>query len=646
MSFGALGTETLLALYGALAFGMVLLYVLRLRRRRVEVPFAPLWARVVEERQSTALFRRLKRLFSLLVQLALLALLVLALGDPKLDGGGFLSGCGFAPPDPPPPRHTLLLLDSSASMASFERGRSRIERAAEEAHRVVDSLGPNPAHRVMVAAADTRVRPLTLWTTDRKEVHEAIEGYLRAGPRDTPTDMAAALDVARQVLRGREGAETVLVTDRGFAPLEAPDVRVLGAGEGGVNVGLEAFNVRPYLDDSLTYALFYAVRNTADRPVRATLFVYANESGRAPEDFVQPERIVAAYPLELPAKGVLRKVVGDLRFAGSRLAARVVLDASEPAADVFPRDDLAFALVPERKRLRVQLVTEGNLFLQASLLVRENVDFEVVAPAAYASPDGFDLTIVDGAAVDLSRPGRYLLVDPAPGGPFEVRGTVESPEVARVDAKHALSRGLAWVDPAIARASAITTERGDEVVVAAADGTPLVLTRRDETGGRTFAVLAFDLRESLLPLNYAFPLLVVNALNWFQPQPDGLVPTHRAGVELSLPADLPPGPLTVTGPGRAEARLVDGRVHLTADRIGIYEIASPGAEEPLRVALNLLDPAESDVAPRGDYAAWTPPPPWTPPAPPWPGTPWRALLVVALGIVALEWLTFHRRLTV
>ncbi|MEZ4268412.1 MAG: BatA and WFA domain-containing protein [Myxococcota bacterium] len=654
MSFALMSAAEMLTLFGALAAAMVLLYILKLRRRRVEVPFAPLWARLVEERQSSALFRRLKRLFSLLIQLTILALIVLAMGDPRFSSG---TGCGFEPPAAPPERHTLLLLDSSASMATFERGRTRTERAAARAHTLIDQLGDNPAHHLMLAAVDTDLRPLTLWTTDRKAAHTAVDAWLARGPRDAATDVPSALALASDILRDRPNPEAVLVTDTAFAqpppdPAAAFPLAVESVGEPGDNVGIEALNVRPYLDDSLTYSLFYAVRNTAARPLRATLYLYANESGRSPADFISPGggqgQIVASIALALPANGVVRDVMGDLKFEGSRLAARVAIDPAEATADPFPRDDTAFALVPERRRLRVQLVGAGNLFVQATLLVRENVDFEVVAPADYRGPDGYDVTIVDRADVDISKPGRYFLIDPAPSDAFRITGATPEPTVAKVDKDHPLARGLVLADLGIQSAARYERHTTDRVVASAADGTPLLFTRVEPDTQRTFVVLPFDLNQSLLPVHYAFPLLVVNALNWFSPQPGGLIPTHRAGRTLSLPASLPEGGITAVGPpeaGAIEARRLADRIALRADRIGIYELSTPDAKSPLLVAINLMDPDESAISPRGTYAAWTPPRPWTPAAPPWPGTVWRALLLIALGVSVVEWLTWHRSLT-
>jgi len=94
----------LLKLFAIFGGVMVVLYILRLRRRRVQVPFSPLWARVVVEKQASSLFRALKRIGSLLVQLAIVALVVRALGDPKVASfAGRRHADRKRPPPPPRP---------------------------------------------------------------------------------------------------------------------------------------------------------------------------------------------------------------------------------------------------------------------------------------------------------------------------------------------------------------------------------------------------------------------------------------------------------------------------------------------------------------------------------------------------------------
>ncbi len=723
---GALPWSELATLLAAFGGATVVLYLLKLRRRRVEVPFVPLWDDAVEPQRLSALvklYRRLKRLGSLLVQLTLLGLVVLALGSPHLAGEGgaggartWLAGCGVhAQAPPPPPRHTVVLLDASASMQALEGGQRRAARAKVAARRAVEALVVEPSQHIMLVQVSAHARPLTPWTRDLRVLRAALDAYT---PRDTPTHMAQALapgGLVASALRGRPNPEVLLVSDRAFPPLppervEALHLRVIPlsgddeaaaraaapanesrrqAGRAApVNLSMEAFNVRPYLDDSLTYAVYYAVRNTSDRPLRATLHLYAREDGRGRADFEQGGALVSSFALTVPAHGRTRDVVGDVSFPGSRLMARVVLAPDEPARDVLAADDVAFAVVPPRRRVRVLLVSEGNLFLQASLLVRENVSFDVRTPAAYradveargdAARAGYDVVIVDAADVPLDAPGGYLLLGPpaAPGAGAwppgtRVLGAVEEPRVGRVDRHHPLARDLVLDGLDIQRAVAVKPAPGDRVVVATRGGRPLLYTHREGEGARArrFAVLTFDVRQSLLPLRTSFPLLVVNALSWFVAERDALLYPVATGADASVawddggPSARPP--LALRGPGGVEAegvRLLAGRLRFRADWSGVYEpVAARGsaanARPPARaVAVNLADPAEGAVRPRGDYPVWEAPRPaaagraseggggsaglagWLTP-------PWRVLVLGALLLALGEWFTYHRRWTV
>src|SRR4051812_48033389 len=104
MAFAGLPLPELLMIGGGAAAVTIGLYILKLRRRAVPVPFARIWDAAFRDRQATELFSKLRRLLSLLFQLALLALLVFALGDPE-PKSSVLDG-----------RHIVVLVDGSASM--------------------------------------------------------------------------------------------------------------------------------------------------------------------------------------------------------------------------------------------------------------------------------------------------------------------------------------------------------------------------------------------------------------------------------------------------------------------------------------------------------------------------------------------------
>ena len=109
----------LMTVGAALAGAVTLLYLVRVRRRRVQVPFSPLWRKVLQQRSAASLWDRLKRLLSWLLQLLLLALLLLALGNPRREG------------DVDESRAVVVLVDTSASMQADDEqgGRTRLQAA-------------------------------------------------------------------------------------------------------------------------------------------------------------------------------------------------------------------------------------------------------------------------------------------------------------------------------------------------------------------------------------------------------------------------------------------------------------------------------------------------------------------------------------
>ena len=59
--------------------------LLKVKRRRVAVPYLRLWEELLVETRARSLFQRLKRLYSLLLQLLILLSILLALGQPAFE---------------------------------------------------------------------------------------------------------------------------------------------------------------------------------------------------------------------------------------------------------------------------------------------------------------------------------------------------------------------------------------------------------------------------------------------------------------------------------------------------------------------------------------------------------------------------------
>jgi hypothetical protein len=613
---------------------LVALYILKLRRRRVEVPFSHLWRKVVRDTESVALWRRLRRLLSLCLQLLLLALLLGALGDPHL--GASTRG-----------RSRVILVDTSASMQATDGDaahHTRFEAAREAARRLVREMGGQDT--ALVVALDARPTPLGGWESDDRELLRQIDAL---GASDTPADLERALRLGADALRGRPHPELVLVgdgayddavlrrvrlspppkADLGTIDLSGIDLRFVPVGRSSDNVGITAFAVRRYQANQTAYEVLVELQSFRDHPSTVKL------------ELVQDGEVVEVEPLELGAGQRVQRLYPNLSGEGTRLAAHLV-----DAHDALPLDDLAYALLPPRRKLKVLLVTAGDLFLEGALLLDENLEVEKIAPAAWDATKAarFDALVLDRFTPPAPPPTHALYIAPdGPSSPFSVRGTIDAPLLTDLAERHPLMRWVTLKDLNIARASRFVLESGD-VAVASALRDPIIVAR--ERDGKKTVAIGFDLSRSDLPLRVAFPVLVVNALDWFGGSDGGLIASFATGHPFRVTAPGGVAELTVRGPDGqvAHAPVHEGRATLYAARAGYYELSGT---PPRRVAANLASPSESRIAPRATL--WVDGRTLAPPEPGRLGlrrTLWSYLVALALGLLCLEWWTYNRRVTV
>ena len=89
--------------------------------------------------------------------------------------------------------------------------------------------------------------------------------------------------------------------------------------------------------------------------------------------------------------------------------------------DQLPADDHAYALLPERRRAKVLVVTPGNTYLEAALLLDEYLDVQLVSPRDYAekiAPSGqkHDVVVFDGVTPADPPRAHAIYLDPARPG--------------------------------------------------------------------------------------------------------------------------------------------------------------------------------------------------------------------------------------
>ncbi len=622
----------LAAIFGAVGLGVLALYLLKLRRRVVAVPFSPLWERILRDKEATTLLSRLKRLLSLLLQLVLLALLVLALGDPRA-AETMVRG-----------RTLVVLVDASASMQATDVKPNRISVAQGEVKRMARGLGG--ADRMLVAQMDAVVTPLGPMTGDTSQLEREIDGIEAT---DAPADLPRALRFATDVLRGVDGGEIVVVSDGALGdasdssgPVHLGRARLsyLRVGKEGKNVGITQFSVRRYPLDKGHYEVMLELSNTGPDVEDVELRLLGDGA------------LVDLTRLRLAPGERLPRFYSQLSGASRTLEATIA--RVDGTRDQLPADDHAYALLPERRRAKILVVSAGNTYLDAALLLDEYLDVTDVAPAAYPAAfekGGWDAIIFDAVTPAQTPAANALYIDPrGPGSPVRVDRELKAPGFDKVDRKHPAVQWLALDDVNVARGHRLVPGPGDRVVGASDGGASPILVAGARDGHR-FVALGFDVRDSDLPLRVAWPLFVLDCIDWFAGEDAKYLSGYRTGEVWRIPAGASAEYATVKMPDGATQRVAvhEGRAVLEGERSGFYQLVPGGRpDEPaVPFAANLLDARESAIAPQdrlvvdGKEAGELPPFHL--------GVRrdiWVYLLLAAVLLTALEWGSYHRRVTV
>jgi hypothetical protein len=660
MSFLAPAAFALAALIPVL----IALYLLRLRRTEQVVSSTYLWRRMVRDLEANAPWQRLRRNLLLILQLLVLIALILALARPFTWAEG-LGG-----------QAAILILDTSASMAATDVAPSRLEAAKTQALRYAEGL-PDGA-RVTVVAASDGAQVLASSSQDRRQVRLAIQSA-QVGQPGTGSDLSAALELAAAIAARQPDTETVVYTDGRVVLPELlalkGQVRHMPMGLSGDNQAIGALTLQLAPGGGRT--AFVQVMNYGKVPVQRRLVL----SSLAVDGGVT--QTINAYDLDL-APGEPRVVVAE--GVPPEIAA---VEAQLLGTDVLAADDRAWAVHSATEPAQVTLVTDGNLFLETGLALLPSLEVTTVRPKDWeagrleewkngevAGIEGQSsnlptfqpstLTILD-AYVPLTATlpsGNLLFIAPPRSTEvLSVTGQVEQPalrpasgggvererdpmlahvDLTGVGVQRAMRVSLpAWARPVIV---------GDvQETSGAVRAVPLLWTGEKE--GQRIAVLAFDLRRSDLALQVAFPLLLANLTGWLAPSAGSDLPAHvlpGEAVSFSVPPEIQDVRVTRPDGSQSPAAASGGQVTLTDTELpGIYRVRW-GEDGEAAFAVNLFSPQESDLEPAGSLVLGSGEVGEGGTEAGQDGSPsarrewWRPLAWIALLVLFVEWLVYHR----
>lgn len=618
------------AFFFAIALPAVIVFYL-LKRRRVArlVPSTLLWQRFLSESQANAPFQRLRRHWLLVLQLALLALVVLAAARPFFHGTAGTS------------RIRVLILDASASMQATDVKPSRFARAREEALRLVDGMRDGEQMMVLLAGATAEVRQSP--TSDRAALRRALAG---CEATDAPTRLADALKTAGAFTFEKRGEETVtsgeihLFSDGAAADLDAFADRNLpliyhragaaaGPDTGPDNLGITRLDVRGHPDDPAQRAVFATVANPAARPATAEVELLLDGAAVARRTVT-----IGATNSELVVFTAPQRSNG-------------VFTVRLPAADDLAADNQASAVSVLPRPIRILLVTRGNRFLEKAL--RGATQAQVVTATQFNGPaEDWDVVVLDDILPATWPRANVLALHVAPPQLFPAWKPEVAPPIVDWKTTHPLLRFVSFDNVQIAEAMAVQPPSWG-VPLVDSPRTPLILAGEIER--QRVVWVGFDPLQSTWPLRVGFPIFIANAMDWLGPlSGDANRLMVQPGTAFRWPLPPPPAaPVTsamLRGPDGTQRTLTvepGARELVVTDtaRQGVYHLQA--GTNAATFAVNLMDARETDIRPRdeltlGRYSAVE-------------ATRrreanaevWRWLALAGLALLMFEWWYYHRR---
>ena len=563
---------------------IVALYFLKLRHRRVVISSSILWRKVLDERQSHSLWEKLRRIVSIVIAVTIALLIGLALARPEIES---LTGKN---------ERIVIVLDTSPTMnTQTGDGQTRWQHAVERAKSLLDSGGPTTEFRVI----DTSSVTASGFTTDRNEIRKLIDSMSpkTAEPQFPKVD-------ARD-------SQVYFVSDGVTLHNTPASVRRISVFESANNVGITAFEIRSIPSTPLGYEAYLEIQNFG-QPAEVGIVVSGTGGQRINKT------------VRLGTEEIYKDVFDLSQFAGGGLRATI-----QSKDDALPLDDVAFAYLPIKRKTRTLLVTRGNQFLETLLKLDNYVDFAVTDPASYRESPNVDAYIFDRFA-PAAAPARPSLIIGTPSAPWlkPSTGEMQKPEIATWSESHPIMQFVSVHDVTIERASRI--DPGNLTVIAASKQAPLIVASEKPK----WVMLTFDLQSSDFPFHVGFPVFIENVLAWFSRE------------QLALKRS--PGIVDVPLAG-AQIRTIDGKIIPSDQQLGqtVFQTMEPGlysatqGDQRLHLAVNLANPTFSDVNRsvfKTDRAAAT--------QHYWLRRElWFYMLVGAVVLIGIEWLTYHRRLT-
>ncbi len=568
------------ALYAlALIAGVIILYLLRMPRKRTVFSSILILDMIPEIAKSKRMRRKLRTLLSAVLQVIILAFIVVACARPYVTTRGLSN------------REIIVLVDRSASMQTKdieEAGRTitRFDEARDVVLGLVNDM--DLGDRMLLMAFDSQAEVLANFAGSKIVLRQAIQSVT---PSDSATDIQPAIKLVKEVTKALDHPEIYIISDGSFDTQTMSEIRTdntslfyRNIGSQKENVGITRFRARKSLNSDQDFEVVVTIANNTTEKKSFDFELYLNG------------KIKDVHPMEIEPNTQKSEIFTSTIVIGGALEGRISVE------DAFPGDNVAYEVIPLPRRQKVLMISEDTENFLVPV-VRSNfaVTGYRLPPEKYRPEYDVDVMIFYNY-VPQKLPDSHIIYINSTGSaiPVTLKEQIENPSVRHWDSSHPLMNYASLSNLFLTSAKKLAAPDWMEPV---AEGVTSPLIVAGEKGDQKIVYVGFDPRHSDLPFRMAFPMFLSNCVQWFREAEDRKVSYQvRPGEAYRITVeDKKVKSVTITKPDGKEVDLsVTGGEALFSDtsKAGIYTWAtSDGLKKAF--AVNLTSEQESSIVPKG-----------------------------------------------
>ncbi len=474
---------------------LALIYLLKVRPRKKPTTAFFLWQRVITPDRRSALFQRLRDIFSLLLMALAFALVALALTEPEITGDER--------------KNLVIILDRSASMQAKEGVSTRFELARQKARDVVRGL--RGAQQASVAGIALELSFAAHLTRHQRSLLEAVD---QLTVTDMPLDAEA---LARFIATGsaQQNSRVLFITDGCSAAMDRlpKSCELLRIGGTQPNVGIVAGDLRKATGEIIGLRLFLRIASSF-KEVTKTELNLTNED---------THQLMKVMPLELKPEAETPLTM-DLQDAPpGRYKAEIMV------GDALALDNVAHLVMPAPQPISVAVSSAEPFFYSQAVRAFERGD-----QTLQLTDDEAKAQIVIGSR-DAPKQPRTMIFQPEGKSKWwaDAGDVVKENVVPRwKNRTHPLARFLDAESMDFSGARKLTAPPGSLVIVESEDGLPLIYLARQPD--KAAVIVNLDPAESAFYLSAWFPVLVNNAARVLGGREDNLPAIVHTGESIPV----------------------------------------------------------------------------------------------------------------